>query len=113
MTDVQGGRRGGDVGNSKVGEKNLEGSDSDTENDLPEDDVKKVDVDDGEQGTQDAAVVVGGEAIVPENELTDKEKKKLQQREAKRRRDEKVSKLTKTVQDVLGDSADLGERMTK
>jgi hypothetical protein len=57
--------------------------------------------------------VVGGEKIVPDKPLDEKEKKKLAQREAKRKRDEVVSKMTKATEDGLGAFADLIERMTK
>ena len=58
-------------------------------------------------------MVVGGEQIIPKQELSEKEKKKLAQREAKRKRDELVSKMTKATEDALGGIADTMERFTK
>ncbi len=45
--------------------------------------------------------------------MDEKAKKKLAQREAKRKRDEMVSKMTKATEDGLGAFADLMERMNK
>lgn len=56
---------------------------------------------------------MGGEKIVPNKPLGEKAEKKLAQREAKRKRDEMVSKMTKATEDGLGALADLIERMTK
>jgi hypothetical protein len=62
---------------------------------------------------ESAAVVIGGEQIIPDKPLNEKEKKKLAQREAKRKRDELVSKMTKITEDTLGGLADTIERFTK
>lgn len=57
--------------------------------------------------------MVGGEKIKTDKDLSDKEKKKLAQKEAKRKRDEMVSQMTKMTEDGLGAFADFMERMTK
>lgn len=58
-------------------------------------------------------MVVGGEKIIPNKPLDEKEKKKVAQKEAKRKRDEMVSKMTKGTEDGLGALADTIERFTK
>lgn len=75
--------------------------------------MEKRPIQDGEQGLESADVVVGGEKIKTEKPLTEKEKKKLAQKEAKRKRDEMVSNMTKMTEDGLGAFADFMERMTK
>ena len=44
------------------------------------------------QGLDSGTVVIGGEKITPSKPISEKDKKKLAQREAKRKRDEIVSK---------------------
>lgn len=69
--------------------------------------------DDQSQGLESADVVIGGKKITADTELNEKEKKKLAQTEAKRKRDELVSKMTKATEDGLGAFADMMEVMTK
>jgi hypothetical protein len=68
---------------------------------------------DQSQGLESADVVIGGKKITADTELNEKEKKKLAQTEAKRKRDELVSKMTKATEDGLGAFADMMEVMTK
>ncbi|ODN79884.1 hypothetical protein L202_03778 [Cryptococcus amylolentus CBS 6039] len=105
-------KKGKEAGNSEVGEKREDSSDSDSEDEFNPERTKVDGTSDTAQGLDSAAVVVGGEKIVPEKPLTDKEKKKLASREAKRKRDETVSKMTKATEDGLGAFADLIERFT-
>ncbi|CAD6577000.1 MAG: hypothetical protein TREMPRED_001836 [Tremellales sp. Tagirdzhanova-0007] len=98
-------KKGKEAGNSTVGEKQA-GSSSD------EDEAEKAkQTTPGEQGLESADVVIGGKQITPNKPLDEKAKNKLAQREAKRKRDEMVSKMTKATEDTLGALADLIERM--
>lgn len=121
-------KKGKEAGNSEVGEKQ---QGSDLEYDDPNDDeaidqlaahreaegVHVEGTQDGEgadgQGMQSAAVVVGGEKIVPHTDLSEKERKKIAAREAKRKRDELVSKMVKQTELGFGAFADYVEMFTK
>lgn len=94
-----------------MGEKKADSSSSSSEDE--DDEVKNRPTKEGEQGLESADVVVGGEKIHSEKELTDKQKKKLAQKAAKQARDDMVSKMTKATEVGLGEFADLTERMTK
>ena len=120
-TDNQdGSKKGKNAGNSAVGEKQHH-SDLESDSDDDEDDAiqKKGDVGaDKPQGTESADLVVAGEKIdVADHkdgkEISEKEKKKLLAKEAKKKRDELVGKMTKSTEVGLGSFADLIERMTK
>ncbi|ORX36894.1 hypothetical protein BD324DRAFT_627598 [Kockovaella imperatae] len=103
-------KKGKAAGNSEVGEKEVY-SDSESSDSGSEEIVNKP-TEEGAQGVESAAVVVGGEQVVPKTEMSEKEKKKLAQREAKRKRDEMVSKMTKATENALGSIADTMERLT-
>ncbi|WVQ99136.1 hypothetical protein IAU59_006268 [Kwoniella sp. CBS 9459] len=108
-------KKGKEAGNSEVGEKKAESSSSsDVDDDVPpgQPGVNRTAKQDQSQGLESGTVVVGGEKITPEKPLNDKEKKKLAQREAKRKRDEMVSKMTKATEEGLGAFADTIERFT-
>ncbi|OCF31032.1 hypothetical protein I316_07303 [Kwoniella heveanensis BCC8398] len=109
-------KKGKEAGNSNVGEKKAgsSSSSSDVDDDVPpgQPAVNRTAKQGQAQGLDSGAVVVGGETITPEKPLNDKEKKKLAQREAKRKRDEMVSKMTKATEDGLGAFADTIERFT-
>lgn len=66
-----------------------------------------------DQGLQSADVVIGGEKIKLDEQISDKKKKKIAQQEAKRKRDEMVSKMIKGTEQGLGAFADFMERMQK
>ena len=66
-----------------------------------------------DQGLQSADVVIGGEKIKMDEDIPEKKKKKLAQQEAKRKRDEMVSKMIKGTEQGLGAFADFMERMQK
>ncbi|KGB74623.2 hypothetical protein CNBG_0461 [Cryptococcus deuterogattii R265] len=104
-------KKGKEAGNANVGEKEEEPESSSSED---EGSVKTAAVgEEGKpQGLESADIVIGGEKITPDKPLTDKEKKQLAQREAKRKRDEMVSKMTKLTEDSLGSFADAIERFT-
>ncbi|KAL0250702.1 hypothetical protein I308_102885 [Cryptococcus tetragattii IND107] len=104
-------KKGKEAGNANVGEKAEEPESSSSED---EGSVKTAAVgEEGKlQGLESADIVIGGEKITPDQPLTDKEKKQLAQREAKRKRDEMVSKMTKLTEDSLGTFADAIERFT-
>ncbi|WVO22305.1 uncharacterized protein IAS62_003635 [Cryptococcus decagattii] len=104
-------KKGKEAGNTNVGEKEEERESSSSED---EGSVKTAPVgEEGKpQGLESADIVIGGEKITPDKPLTDKEKKQLAQREAKRKRDEMVSKMTKLTEDSLGSFADAIERFT-
>ncbi|KAE8537706.1 hypothetical protein D1P53_005762 [Cryptococcus gattii VGV] len=104
-------KKGKEAGNANVGEKEEEPESSSSED---EGSVKTAPVgEEGKpQGLESADIVIGGEKITPDKPLTDKEKKQLAQREAKRKRDEMVSKMTKLTEDSLGTFADAIERFT-
>ncbi|WVF71771.1 hypothetical protein IAT40_006579 [Kwoniella sp. CBS 6097] len=109
-------KKGKEAGNSNVGEKKGESSSSssDIDDDVPpgQPGVNRTAKQDQSQGLESGTVVVGGEKITPEKPLNEKEKKKLAQREAKRKRDEMVSKMTKATEEGLGAFADTIERFT-
>nr|ODN82538.1 hypothetical protein L203_05347 [Cryptococcus depauperatus CBS 7841] len=96
-----GSKEGKAAGNANVGEKNEESSLSSS--DFNEEDKP--------QGEDSAEVIVGGEKIVPSKPMSEKERKQLAQTEAKRKRDQMVSKMTKATEDGLGAFADMAERM--
>lgn len=100
-------KKGKEAGNSNVGEKEEEPESSSSEDEAA---VETAPVDGKPQGLESADIVIGGEKITPAEPLNDKEKKKLAQREAKRKRDEMVSKMTKLSEDGLGTVADSIER---
>ncbi|WVQ88729.1 hypothetical protein IAS59_002466 [Cryptococcus gattii] len=104
-------KKGKEAGNANVGEKEEEPESSSSEDEVS---VKTAPVgEEGKpQGLESADIVIGGEKITPDKPLTDKEKKQLAQREAKRKRDEMVSKMTKLTEDSLGSFADAIERFT-
>ncbi|KAK8864161.1 hypothetical protein IAR55_001407 [Kwoniella newhampshirensis] len=103
-------KKGKQAGNSEVGEKKRHETSSSSED---EDEKSPPGQNDNKaQGLESAQVVVGGEKITPNKPLDEKEKKKLAQREAKRKRDEMVSKMTKATEDGLGAFADTMERFT-
>ncbi|WWD17538.1 hypothetical protein CI109_101979 [Kwoniella shandongensis] len=106
-----GSKKGKQAGNSAVGEKERNETSSSSSSD---DDEKSPpgQNDNKAQGLESAQVIVGGEKITPNKPLDEKEKKKLAQREAKRKRDEMVSKMTKGTEDGLGAAADMIERFT-
>lgn len=118
-------KKGKHAGNSEVGEKqHSDEYDSDNDETIDQDEahrakagVHKEDAQNGEgtdaQGMQSAAVVVGGEKIIPHHELSEKERKRIAAREAKRKRDELVSKMIKQTELGLGAFADFTEMMTK
>lgn len=103
-------KKGKEAGNSTVGEKKREASSSSSSSD---DEVSSRPQLDGAQGMESGTVVVGGEKINSKKPLKEKDKKKLMQQEAKRKRDELVSKMTKATEDGLGAFADMFERFTK
>ncbi|WVW83609.1 hypothetical protein I302_105630 [Kwoniella bestiolae CBS 10118] len=113
-------KKGKEAGNSSVGEKKRKSDTSSDTDSEPDDDVppgqpgvtREKHGKDQSQGLDSGAVVVGGETVTPDKPLSDKEKKKLAQREAKRKRDEMVSKMTKATEEGLGAFADTMERMT-
>ncbi|WVQ82424.1 hypothetical protein IAT38_004552 [Cryptococcus sp. DSM 104549] len=108
-----GGRKGSkESGNANVGEKTAESSSSDEDPEEDEMNPEREKQKDGAQGLDSGDVVIGGETITPDKPLSDKEKKKLAQREAKRKRDEMVSKMIKGTEDGLGAFADMMERFT-
>lgn len=95
-----------------MGEKQEESSSSSSSEDEDEV-VKSRPAQDGAQGLESAEIVLGGGKVQSDKPLTEKEKKKLQQKEAKKKRDEMVSKMTKATEVGLGEFADLTERLTK
>ncbi|ORY32602.1 hypothetical protein BCR39DRAFT_564238 [Naematelia encephala] len=101
-------KKGKEAGNANVGEKSR---DSDTSSD-DDDDIDKRPQGEHAQGLESADVVVGGEKISSNKPISDKEKKKLAQKEAKRKRDELVAKMTKATETGLGAFADTMERFT-
>ena len=104
-------KRGKEAGNANVGEKTIDSSSSSSDDeDAP---VKIRPTHDGDQGLESAELVVGDEKIQADKNLSHKEKKKIQQKAAKRKRDEMVSKMTKITEMGLGAFADFMERMTK
>ncbi|WWC89593.1 uncharacterized protein L201_004518 [Kwoniella dendrophila CBS 6074] len=120
-------KKGKEAGNSTVGEKKRKSdtssntSDSDSDDDYePDNDVppgqpgvtRKKHGKNQSAGLESGTVVIGGETVTPDKPLNEKEKKKLAQREAKRKRDEMVSKMTKATEEGLGAFADTMERMT-
>ena len=96
-----------------MGEKTRESDPSDSSDEDDDNDKIVQPTQEGAQGVEGADVVVGGEKISIDKSLSDKEKKKLAQREAKRKRDELVSKMTKATEDGLGSIADMIEMFTK
>lgn len=67
----------------------------------------------GNQGLDSADVVIGGEKIEIDHDLNEKERKKLAAKEAKKKRDKMVGKMTRGTEDGLGALADTIERFTK
>lgn len=65
------------------------------------------------QGQGDADVVVAGEEIHIDEKVSEKERKKLAAREAKKKRDQLVSKMVKGAESGLGAFADMTEMFTK
>lgn len=65
------------------------------------------------QGQGSADAVVAGEQIHVDPELSEKKRKKLAAKEAKKKRDDLVGKMTKAAEDGLGGFADMTEMMTK
>ncbi|EIW70937.1 hypothetical protein TREMEDRAFT_73606 [Tremella mesenterica DSM 1558] len=113
-----GSKKGKNAGNSNVGEKVHH---SDLESTSEEDD--SVVVNQGEvgqdkpQGEESADLVVAGQKIDIDSKaagknLSEKEKKKLAAKEAKKKRDELVGKMTKSTEVGLGALADYIERLT-
>jgi hypothetical protein len=99
-----------------VGEKSRTSDDDSDDDDFNAAGVKRTKIDGdaaGAQGTDSADVVIGGEKIEIDKDLDEKERKKLAAREAKRKRDEMVAKMTRGTQDGLGALADTIERFTK
>ncbi|KAK4684455.1 hypothetical protein P7C73_g5722, partial [Tremellales sp. Uapishka_1] len=93
-------KKGKKAGNANVGEKIVESSsESEDESEKP-------------QGMDSADVVVNGEKININEPVSDKKKKKLAQKEAKKKRDEMVGKMIKATEGGLGDLADMMERFT-
>lgn len=114
-------KKGKNAGNSQVGEKVLETSDSDSDSD-DSDKPERVSTTvsaggpttaDKPQGLEHADVVIGGEKIDHDENLSERQRKKRAAKLAKKKRDELVSKMTKTTQDGLGAAADMIERLTK
>lgn len=66
-----------------------------------------------DQGLQSADVIIGGEKIKMDEEMSEKKKKKIARQEAKRKRDEMVSTMIKGTEQGLGAFADFMERMQK
>lgn len=117
-------KKGKNAGNSQVGEKILEESDSDSDSDDSDKPEKlpttshtipgaTTTAADKPQGLESADVVIGGEKIDHDENLSERQKKKRAAKLAKKKRDELVSKMTKTTQDGLGAAADMIERLTK
>jgi hypothetical protein len=65
------------------------------------------------QGLGSADAVVGGEEIHIDKDLSEKERKKLAAKEAKKKRDQMVGKMVKTTESGLGAFADMTEMFTK
>ncbi|SGZ27607.1 BQ5605_C026g10139 [Microbotryum silenes-dioicae] len=105
---VVGGQGKGKRGNATVGRKQGadEYSDSSDDEEDSEDDEAEVPAAGGKEGE----VVVVGPDGQPEKKMTAKEKRKKAAREAKKKRDEKVGRMAKGLQDGLGDFADALER---
>lgn len=114
-----GSKKGKNAGNSAVGEKQVDSSsDDDDEDDFVapgREGASNIDHlnDHKHQGLQSADAVIGGEKISFDQEMSDKKKKKIAQREAKRKRDDMVSKMIKGTEVGLGDFADFMERLQK
>lgn len=123
-------KKGKNAGNAQVGEKIYSDSNDDSDDDddsyddlaSPKDAAHTDGSNLGEraegkhehgQGTQSADIVIAGEQINHEGELSEKKKKKIAQAAAKKKRDELVAKMTKGTQDGLGAAADMIERFTK
>jgi len=104
-------KKGKEAGNDIVGEKRRDSSSSSSDDEDAT--VKTRPTEDGAQGLESADIVVGDEKIHADKDMSPKEKKKFMQKEAKRKRDEMVSKMTKMTETGLGAFADFMERMTK
>ena len=106
-------KKGKMAGNANVGEKQLE--ESETEEESDENLLEKHKIDPGskvmikveDEPELKADVVIGGEVIKADEELSEKKKKKLAQQEAKRKRDEMVSHMTKGTEASQGPSEEL------
>lgn len=106
------------AGNAAVGEKSRSDDDDSDDDDVDfnSSGVKRTKVHGdaaGAQGVDSADVVIGGEKIEIDENLDEKKRKKLAAKEAKRKRDEMVGKMTKGTEDGLGALADTIERFTK
>ncbi|WRT66094.1 uncharacterized protein IL334_003047 [Kwoniella shivajii] len=108
-------KKGKQAGNSEVGEKKRDDDSSDLDDDVAPGQPPVSREKHGEsqaQGLESGTVVIGGETINSDKPLNEKDKKKLAQTEAKRKRDEMVSKMTKATEEGLGAVADTIERLT-
>jgi hypothetical protein len=65
------------------------------------------------QGVETADIVVGDKKISTDKDMTEKQKKKMLQQEAKKKRDAMVSNMTQATEQGLGALADMIERFTK
>ncbi|KAK4686220.1 hypothetical protein P7C73_g3921, partial [Tremellales sp. Uapishka_1] len=95
-------KKGKNAGNANMGEKVVESSDEE------EDDEAK----ETPQGLDSADVVIGGEKIDINRPVSDKKKRKLAEQAAKKKRDEMVGKMIKATELGLGEFADMVERLT-
>lgn len=95
-----------------MGEK-VEDSSSDSSDD--EGPITKVNTGDvaHSQGQGSADAVVGGEEIHVDPELSEKKRKKLAAKEAKKKRDQMVGGMIKATESGLGAFADMTEMFTK
>lgn len=104
------------AGNANVGEKDEEDEDDKSaDEDGGDKTVTKVRPEDmgHSQGQGSADAVVAGEQIHIDENVSEKERKKLAAKEAKKKRDELVSKMIKGAEDGLGAFADMTEMFTK
>lgn len=114
--DQDGKKHPKNAGNSAVGEKrHTDPEDQTSSSDDDDDPVTKIRPEDAghSQGQGAADAVVAGEQIHIDEDVSDKKRKKLAAREAKKKRDQLVSKMIKGAETGLGGFADTTEMFTK